>query len=111
MARDPNELMFELRLVDGYGRVHGAVTRPLDKDVAYRGQRIAEDLRVLGPLGGMSFDDAVEILQVKEFRRRKLIYCAQMAGGQLADFLEDREGWHGLDRQEATERRAQGNDE
>ena len=111
MARDPNELMFELRLVDGYGRVHGVVNRLIGRDVAYQGPRVAEDLRELGPLGLMSFDDAVEILKVKEFRRGKLVYCAQMMGEQMANFLEDREGWHGLDRQEATERRAQGKDE
>jgi hypothetical protein len=37
MSFDPNELFFELKLVDGTGRVHGVVRRPIDRKAAFMG--------------------------------------------------------------------------
>jgi hypothetical protein len=48
----------------------------------------------------ISFNDAVEILEVKELRRKEFIQDATRMGMALVDHLEDKEGWHGLYRQE-----------
>lgn len=107
MSSDPNELFFELKLVDATGRVHGVVRRPIDRNAAFMGQRIKEDLEfgIVAVDKGMSpFNAAVKILRVKELRRDLLKQAGSMAGGQLADFLQDREGWHGLDRQDSAEK-------
>jgi hypothetical protein len=50
--------------------------------------------------GELTFNDTVEILQVRELRRKQFIADATRMGMALADYLEDKEGWHGLDRQE-----------
>lgn len=99
-----SKLYLELKLTDEHGTVHGVVRRPLSEKAAFKGQRHAEQFHNPAPIGGPTFDDAVEVLQVREFRRKLLIEAATGSGMQLADFLEDREGWHGLDRQESTEK-------
>lgn len=107
MSEHPTgKLFFELKLIDDFGRVHGIVRRHIDEKAAFMGSRIKEDLS-LGALGigtVSPFDAAVEVLRVKEFRRGLLQQAAAMTGMQLADFLEDREGWHGIDRQERVEK-------
>lgn len=54
--------------------------------------------------GELSFNDGVEILQVREIRREAFINDARRMGMALANHLEDKEGWHGLDRQESVKR-------
>jgi len=89
--------------------VHGIVRRELDEKAAYMGPRIASDMRAPVPgVGLVGFDQAVEVLRVKEYRRKLFLEAARFTGMALADFLEDREGWHGLDRQEKTEEIARG---
>ena len=104
-------LFFEMKMFDDYGRVHGVVRRELDENAAFQGQRIAEDMRlgVVGMGSASPFDTAVEVLRVKEFRRSLLKEAGAWAGVQLADFLEDREGWHGIERQERVEKIATDN--
>ena len=108
MAEHPTgRLLFELKLFDDYGRVHGVVRREISEKAAYMGPRIKEDLElgaIAADMGTTPFDATVEVLRVREFRRGLLRDAAAWAGLQLADFLQDREGWHGLDRQEATEK-------
>lgn len=99
------KLYFELKLVDDYGRVHGVVRHEIDEQAAFMGDRIADDVRsglYAGP-GETPFDSVVKVLKVRQFRKRLLIESARNVGHQLADFLEDREGWHGLDRQVGVE--------
>ena len=45
--------------------------------------------------------DVTEILRKKHFRRELFQELMQRLGGKMADYLEDTEGWHGPDRQEA----------
>jgi len=101
--RNPRAMRLELRLVNGWGEGHGAVGYGLPQEAAYMGDRIADDVRAGASLGTMSMSDVVKVMKVREFRRGLLISACQQAGAQLADFLQDREGWHGLDRQERTE--------
>lgn len=96
------KLYFELKLVDERGEVQAAVRHKFGREAAYRGDRIGGEMRM--GVGAASFEDAVKVLKVREFRKRLLIDTAKQAGAQLAEFLEDREGWHGLDRQEGVER-------
>lgn len=102
-----SELFFEMRLVDGDGRTHAAIRRPISEHAAYMGPRVVPEMR-LGVIPARDpnnpFSPAMEIIQVKELRRKLLTDCARMGGAQMADFLEDREGWHGIDRQESAER-------
>jgi hypothetical protein len=94
-------LFLDVKMVDEYGRVHGAVRLELPEKAAYMGNRIADDMRA-GVFGSM--EQSIEVLKVRELRRGLLSDAAMQAGYQLADFLQDREGWHGIDRQEARER-------
>lgn len=103
------KLTLELRLRDGYGRTHGVIVREVTDDVAFQGERAAEEFS-LGTysIGAQSqvdaFAAATTVLKVRELRRSKLRDFAANMGTALADFLQDREGWHGLDRQEATDK-------
>jgi hypothetical protein len=106
------KLFFELKMTDEWGRVHGVIRREIDDRAAYIGPRVVDDMRagVLMPGHGQSTMDAtIEVMQAREFRRSLLKHAATQAGGQLADFLEDREGWHGIERQERTEKIATDN--
>ena len=98
-AMDMMRLHLDVRLVDEYGRTHAAINRELSEKAAFMGDRIVPEMR----FGALKFDDVVDVMRVREFRRGLLIEAARMAGMQIADFLEDREGWHGADRQESTE--------
>lgn len=96
-------LFFEVSIVDEIGRVHGRVKREIDRDAAYIGNRAVDELRAGVMWSGM--DTAVQMMRVREFRKEMLEHAAAMAGVQLAEFLEDREGWHGLDRADSAESR------
>lgn len=92
---------FSLRveMIDAHGRVVAAIVRPLPREAAFMGERIGDEVSA-GVYG--SFDQVVEVLKVKELRRGLLADTAMEAGYQIADFLQDREGWHGIERQETT---------
>lgn len=106
MAHDPNKLVLEIRLRDGYGKVHAFVAEEVSRDVAYRGPRIAEDMRlgVIGIGATDPFSEAVNVLQVRELRRRLFRDLMPRMAEKLADFLYDREGWSDPSRQETTDR-------
>jgi len=95
-------LYFEMAIVDGTGRVHAKLRREIHEDAAYMGERIVDDMRsdaAIG-IGLVTFDEAVRVMKRKDFRRKLLTSAAAQCGGALADYLEDKEGWHGIDRQE-----------
>lgn len=52
-----------------------------------------------------TFEEMVTILKRKTFRRDILKDTALRLAGQIANYLEDREGWHGEDRRESAEGR------
>ncbi len=64
------------------------------------GDRQVEDIKAPIPGIGPDFEEMVEVLRMKEFRRGTLKQVATQLGGKLADYMEDSEGWHGTDRQE-----------
>lgn len=105
------KLTFELRLVDESGRVHGVACRDLPREAAFIGDRAVEEARMgLAPRmpGDGPLDGMVRMFRAREFRRELLVEAAKGAAHQLSDFLSDREGWNGLDRQESTERHLKG---
>lgn len=77
-------------------------TRAIDLDVADFGERLAGEMKLgLAFLGPGAFDQTAKVIKERNFRRQELIAAAKMLGMGLADYLEDREGWHGEQRQEA----------
>lgn len=98
-------LYYEISLVDGYGKVHGRIRREIPEDAAYMGNRIVGEMRASAELGiGLvSFGEACRIMHTKEFRRDLMADAARQCSLALCDFLEDREGWHGVDRQDTAE--------
>lgn len=51
------------------------------------------------PISG-TFNEVVEILKRKEFRKDLFVREATRLGHLLAARMEDKEGWHGIERQE-----------
>jgi hypothetical protein len=83
---------------DGPRSYHQAIDLPVETF----GERLADDMKAGVAFAGPSaFEQTVSTLKSRQFRRDLLERAAQMLGKKLADHLEDREGWHGLDRQEA----------
>lgn len=87
----------------GSGRYVMAIDLP--RDVAGEFRRAVDDMKAGAALGIplMSFDQAITLMKQREFRRERFIREAQRLGAKLADFMEDNEGWHGVDRQEITD--------
>jgi hypothetical protein len=48
--------------------------------------------------GLVPFEHAVRIMRTREMRRKVLIELAKQLAAQMADRLEDSEGWHDPDR-------------
>ena len=59
-------------------------------------------------LGVGTFDGAVRMLQVREFRKGLFIRAAERLGALLAGHMEDAEGWHDADRIEPARRQLGG---
>jgi len=108
MSYDPNKLVIEIKLRDGFGKVHAVIAEEVTRDVAYRGPRIAEDVKLglyaIGATDPMAA--TVKVLQVREMRKKLFRDLFPRLAERLADFLYDREGWSDPSRQEATERLA-----
>src|SRR6267378_4825067 len=49
-------------------------------------------------IGFGSFESAVQMMRVKEFRKTLFLEVAQQLGGRLAERMEDAEGWHDASR-------------
>ena len=105
MSRDPLALYIEIKLRDGYGKVHAVVAEEVPRDVAYRGPRIGEEMKLgLYAFGIDPMDQVVKVLQVREMRRKLFRDLFPRLAEKMADFLYDREGWSDSSRQETTER-------
>lgn len=63
-------------------------------EALYIGWRPVEELRI----GVTPMNDAVQILKVKEMRRDILERTAIQLAQQMADRMEDAEGWHDISR-------------
>lgn len=78
-----------------------AATMPLDEHTARNVQKIK-------PLGGhfgylpgtLSMTQAVEVLRSREFRKSLFKDAAWQLSQMLAEYMEDAEGWHDIERVE-----------
>ena len=96
----PDQLTLTIILTDGFGRVHGKLSREVPEDAAYVGERQVGEFKMRCEVGAISMDDVVKVLKVREFRKGLLMAAARNMGALLAEHLEDKEGWHGIERQE-----------
>lgn len=61
--------------------------------------RAVDELRMAHGIGLiMRMDDAVELMRTKELRRKIFKDVALQLAGQMADRMEDADGWHDPDR-------------
>jgi hypothetical protein len=79
-------------------------------------ERFVDDVRAPADIGVsfLSFDAVVSALKKREFRRELLLHAARKLAGRLADYIEDKEGWHGERRRELikqSEKRVQTSDD
>lgn len=77
----------------------------------------ASDMERIKPLGktafavmldGRTFDQAVEVLRTKQFRKDLFLDVAASLGRLLAERMEDAEGWHDESRVEPARRELRG---
>lgn len=68
----------------------------LDRHVADKMQRISPPSDMMP--GVHTFEDVVEKLQAKEFRKDKFLFECQRLGALLAERMEDAEGWNDVSR-------------
>ena len=99
----PDKLVLTVMLRDGFGRVHAAFAEEVPQEIGYRGDRVADDFRFSAEIGMTSMNEAAQVLQVNELRRKLFVGMMPRMAAKLADFLYDREGWSDPSRQESTE--------
>ena len=65
-------------------------------------ERFVETIRAPIDLGAslMPFDTVVSAMKERQFRRDYLLEAAKKLAARLADYIEDREGWHGESRRD-----------
>jgi hypothetical protein len=67
------------------------------------GDGLVDDMRAGLAFAGPEvspFAETVTVLRRRQFRREALPEIARQLGAKLADYIEDREGWHGTGRQQ-----------
>ena len=89
---------FILKMVieDGY-QEQRPVVRAIGVDEALRiSPRMVDDIKLTADLGVALVDaaTAIQALKDRKMRRDVLVLLAKQLAGQLADQLEDAEGWH-----------------
>ncbi len=72
--------------------------------------RAVDDMKMGADLGVsmVSMDTVVRMMRIKEFRRSTFKMVAERLSGQMADAMEDAEGWHDSDRIEPARKRLGG---
>jgi hypothetical protein len=90
------EWSLQLRLVNKRGMEH--FEQAVDIEVESFGERLAGEMS-LG-ISGLNFDQTAEVILERRMRTDKLEMAARLLGKRLAEYLEDREGWHGERRQD-----------
>ena len=84
----------EMRIHDNYG-FEEPYSHAIGCDDAMRiSQRTVDEIKAPAGLSMMSFDQTVEVMKTREFRRDLLIAAAKQLAGQMADRMQDAEGWH-----------------
>jgi hypothetical protein len=89
----------ELRIIDPMGRTYSR--KAIGVDAFTFGERFV--VPPPGPFDGLSFDNVVERIQKKEFRKDILETECLRLGRAMGEHLEDKEGWHGVDRQSSVD--------
>lgn len=56
-------------------------------------------------IGNVAMDSVVERIRKRQYRKEDFERLCQMLGRKLGERMEDEEGWHGVSRQAAYERR------
>ena len=77
---------------------------PVDDEVIYSGMSptICEYMEIGAEVGAsvVSVDQMLNMMQRRDFRRNRLVNEMVRLANSLADYMEDREGWHGMERAE-----------
>jgi hypothetical protein len=97
---DKPRFTIRLSVVDNYGHESWHHAAGCDQVMSIS-SRAVNDLK-MGFLG--SLDATVKIMRTREFRRDALIEAAKILAAQMADRLEDAEGWHDPSRIEPARR-------
>lgn len=104
MRMDKPRFTIKLSVIDNYG--HESWHHMVGCDQAMSiSNRAVDDLK-MGFLGSM--DATFKIMRTREFRREILIDAARQLAAQMADRLEDAEGWHDPSRVEPARRALKG---
>ena len=84
-----------LTLHDSYGEQRPlGIALPVDEDVRIS-PRAVDDMKA-GLAGGM--DAVLTLMRRREFRKKLFVLACQRLGAQLAERMEDAEGWHDVER-------------
>lgn len=94
-----------IRFQSPYGKTY-SMSVPISHDVATDIERIKPPGE-LGPPGVVSFDDVVEVIKTREFRKDLFVREATRLGYLLAERMQDAEGWHDYSRIEPAKRQLQ----
>jgi hypothetical protein len=86
-------LQFTLRDREGF---EPPLSIAIGCDQALRISARAVDEAKMGVYGG--FDAVAELVRTKEMRRKLFMQVAEQLVGQMADHMEDAEGWHDPER-------------
>lgn len=98
----------ELRFKREDGKTIAAISEEVN---AYEGRRMQQiNKPPPAPLSGLTFNDIVDVIKLKKFRRDLFDGSCRRMGERLANYMEDREGWHGDGRRETIEKLEQAND-
>jgi hypothetical protein len=103
------EPLFTMRLslIDPYGRALYHRAEPLPLEVCSDLTQSVGDMRLAHDVGlSIGMDAVVTLMRRRQFRRDAFVRHATQMGDQMADFMEDKEGWHGPDRAESAHDRA-----
>jgi hypothetical protein len=97
--QDRPRFTISITITDNQG--YDCYTHAIGCDEALRiSHRAVDDLKT-GMLRAFSVDpmaETVTIMRTREMRRRLLMEAAQQLAGQMADRMEDAEGWHDPER-------------
>ncbi len=105
MSAFSDEWTLELSLTSRRGECYRKCI-DLDQKAIFSGMtpRLREEISLYAEVGAspIGIDVMVDLMKKREFRRDLLEAAARQLAGQMADFMQDIEGWHGVERAEKT---------
>lgn len=100
---DKPRMRLELHLIsEATNERYAQAVRLEDDEAVDRWEHSLGKLKPPSELDTRTFEETIQAMQRREFRRSAIVSQAKTLGDALCDLLEDREGWHGADRQERT---------